>query len=216
MSKLNGKQHDKTNLFGGKNARGLYVPMTEVEQEAVSRLIEADELVLIIHGWGQQDKPQIILGDHRIGVKFRMTFNRPTAPMEVYFFDLELKTRTGISLCKERLPCEVGGQPLQVMAGIFLDLQWDIAIHSMDPKLVKALVPGARGLTSRRQDRDTGLMTTEGNMKLNGRQRKALRDLDEGNAKMRAEDTVKAVKATRKSGYQVKKRGNALIAPDLK
>ena len=121
-----GHQTDDTNLFGGKNPRGLYVPMSEDEQEVVHRLVEAEDLVLIIHGWGHLDKPRFLVGDHRIGVQFRLSFNRPSTPMDVWFFDLELRTRTGISLVKERLPVMYGGKPIQVCAGVFLDMQWTL------------------------------------------------------------------------------------------
>lgn len=219
MSKKNhvnlGKQHDRTNLFGGKNARGLYVPISEDEQEVLLRLVEAEDLVLIIHGWGKLERPRFLVGDHRFAVQFRLTFNRPATPMPVYFFDLELKTRAGMSLCKNRLPCIYNGRPVMVQAGMFLDMQWDIALHSMDPRLVKMLKPGALGLTSRRQDKDTGEMTMQGNMKLDSNQRAALYELDQAQAAHRQQDTHQVVDATKRAGYDVKQDGGNLIAPDL-
>lgn len=210
-----GHQDDKTNLFGGKNPRGLYVPMSEDEQEVITRLVEAEDLVLIIHGWGHLDKPRFLVGDHRIGVQFRLTFNRPAAPTDVWFFDLELKTRTGISLVKERLPVIYNGKPVQVCAGMFLNMQWDIALHSMNPRLVKLLKPGAYGLTSRRQDKDSGEMTAQGNMKLDGNQKRALAALEADQARGRAEAAKQAVKATVKAGYEVKVTADGLKADDL-
>lgn len=210
-----GHQHDKTNLFGGANPRGLYVPISEDEQEVVLRLVEAEDLELIIHGWGKLERPRFLVGDHRIGVQFRLTFNRPAVPTDVWFFDLELKTRTGISLVKERLPVIYAGKPVQVCAGMFLDMQWDIALHSMDPRLVRLLKPGAFGLTSRRQDRDTGVMTSQGNMKLDGNQRRALAELEAAQAKGRAEATEQAVEATIKAGYKVTKTKKGIKAPDI-
>lgn len=209
------KQDAPTNLFGGKNARGLYVPMSEDEQEAIHRLVEMQDMVLVIHGWGYLDKPRLLVGDHRVGVNFRLTFNRPETPMDVWFFDLELRTRTGLTLVKERLPAVYNGKPVQVMAGMYLDMQWDIAIHSMDPKLVKMLKPGALGLTSRRQDKDTGEMTTQGNMKLDSEQQRALHDLEHAQAAMRKEDTQKVVNATLKAGFSVKATKDGPQAPDL-
>ena len=211
-----GQQHDKTNLFGGKNPRGLYVPMSEDEQEVVHRLVEAEDLVLIIHGWGHLDRPRFLVGDHRIGVQFRLTFNRPAAPTPVWFFDLELRTRTGISLVKERLPTIYAGKPVQVCAGMYLDMQWDIALHSMDPRLVKLLKPGAYGLTSRRQDKDTGEMTAQGNMKLDGNQKRALAELEASQARGRAEQAKQVVEATAKAGYKVEKTAEGIKAPDVK
>lgn len=210
-----GHQHDKTNLFGGKNAHGLYVPMSEIEQEAIVRLVEAQDLVLFIHGWGRLDKPRFLVGDHRIGVQFRLTFHKPAAPMPVYFFDLELQTRAGLSLVRERLPTIYDGKPVSVMAGIYLDMQWDIAIHSMDPRLVKMLMPGTIGLTSRRQDKDTGEMTARGNMKLDDNQAEALHQLEAAQAANRASAAKQVVEATIKAGYKVKRTRKGVEAEDL-
>lgn len=208
-------KHGGTNIFGGKNRRGLYVPMSEDEQEVIHRLVEAEDIQLIIHGWGVLDKPRFLIGDHRIGVQFKMSFNRPSTPTPVWFFDLELKTRAGISLCRERLPSIYNGKPVNVCAGMFLDMQWDIAIHSMDPRLVKLLKPGATGLTSRRQDKDTKEMTAEGNMQLTAKQKKVLHELEAAQAANRAEDVQQVVKATVKAGYEVKKTKGGYKAPDL-
>lgn len=210
-----GKQDEATNLFGGKNAHGLYVPMSEDEQEVIHRLVEAEDLVLVIHGWGTLDKPRFLVGDHRIGVQFKLSFNRPAAPTDVWFFDLELKTRTGICLVKERLPVAYGGKPVQVCAGMYLEMQWDIALHSMDPRLVKILKPGTIGLTSRRQDKDTGEMTSQGNMKLDGNQKAALAILEASQAANRAEDAKAAIKVTQKAGYTVKHTRKGFEAPDV-
>jgi hypothetical protein len=210
-----GDRHGGSNIFGGSNRRGLYVPMSEDEQEVIHRLVEAEDIQLIIHGWGTLDRPRFLVGDHRIGVRFRLTFNRPAAPMPVWFFDLELRTRTGITLVKERLPSIYNGQPVQVAAGTFLDMQWDIALHSMDPRLVKLLKPGAIGLTSRRQDKDTGEMTAEGNMKLTPKQRATLHEMERAYAENRAADTAQVVKATKEAGYEIKKTKGGLEAPDL-
>jgi hypothetical protein len=188
-----------TNMFGGKNPLGLYVPMTEDEQEVIMRLVEAEDLLLVIHEWGVVNRPRLIVGDHRVGVRFRLDFDRPVAPMPVYYFDLELKTRTGISLHKERLPTIWGGQPIQVAAGVFFEMQWDIAIHSLDPKLVKLVKPSHTGLTSRRQDADTGDMTAQGNMVLTSKQREVLHELEAAQAEGRQENLRQAKKATERS-----------------
>jgi len=210
-----GKQLDEKNLFGGANPRGLYVPMSETEQEVLQRLVESEDIVLIIHGWGFLDRPSFLLGDHRVGVQFRLNFDRPAVPTPVWFFDLELKTRTGISLYKERMPAVLNGKPVSVCAGMFLDLQWDIAIHSMDPHLVKLLMPGHLGLTSRRQDKDTGEMTAQGNMKLSSIQKAALQELERTRVSNKAKDADEIVDATIKAGYEVKTTSKGLEAPDL-
>ena len=213
--KQTGNRHGGVNIFGGKNRRGLYVPMSEDEQEVIHRLVDSEDIRLIIHGWGTLEHPKFLVGDHRVGVQFRLTFHKPAAPTPVYFFDLELRTRTGITLCKERLPTIYNGQPVSVCAGMFLDMQWDIAMHSIDPRLVKLLKPGAIGLTSRRQDKDTGEMTAKGNMQLDAKQRKALRELEEAQAATRAGDVQEIVKATVRAGYEVKRTDQGYEAPDL-
>ena len=38
------------------------------------------------------------------------------------------------------------------MEGLEIDMVWDISIRSLDPNLVRAVKPSAKGLTSRLQD----------------------------------------------------------------
>lgn len=166
------------NAFGGGNPNGLYVPMSEVEQEAVSRLVSAKDLRVIIVGWGHHDSPSITFGDARVQIQFRTTFNKPEIPMGVRHFDLELHTHSGELIFKSRESVVYGGQPLLVGAGLSLDMVWDIQIKAMDPALVKRLVPSAIGLTSRRIDKDTKAITTTGNMQVNDTLKTVLRDLE--------------------------------------
>lgn len=175
-----------TNLFGGKNAGSLYTPMSEVEQETVARLVESGDLRVIIVGWGYVDRPRITFGDMRISIPFRLHFDRPEAPVPVHHLDLELRTGSGVLLFRDRQPTVYGGNPIMVAQGVFMDLVWDIAVKSIDPALVKAVVPGAVGLTSRFQDRDTGEMTLTGNMTLSASERAVLRTLREGEAAAKA------------------------------
>ena len=77
--------------------------------------------------------------------------------------------------------------------GVFLDLVWDIAVRSVDPNLVKAVVPGATGLTSRLQDKDTGLLTLTGNMRLSTQEKQALKRLRNAEAMAKA-DTARRVR----------------------
>ena len=42
-----------SNIFGGKG-KALYVPMSEIEQEFISRLVESNELHVLIHDWGHE------------------------------------------------------------------------------------------------------------------------------------------------------------------
>ena len=93
--------------------------------------------------------------------------------------------------------------------------EWDIAIHSMDPRLVKLLKPGAFGLTSRRQDKDTGEMTSQGNMKLDSAQKAVLAHLEASQAAVRADGVKQVIKATEMAGYEVKRTKKGSIAEDI-
>jgi len=173
------------NAFGGGNANSLYVPMSETEQEALSRLVAAGDLRVVIVGWGHVERPRISFGDARIGIRFGLDFNRPEVPMAVSYFDLELRTGSGLLLFRERQKTLYNDQPILVAAGVHLELAWDIAIQMMDPRLVKALVPGAIGLTSRLLDKDTGQATLDGNMRLDSDKKRLLRQIREGEARVR-------------------------------
>jgi len=72
---------------------------------------------------------------------------------------------------------------------------WDIALSHMSPHIVRMFKPGARGLTSRLQDRDTGEMTVTGNMTVNSEDRKILQKLKEGEALVKQLDAEKRAKA---------------------
>lgn len=197
MTKLQGIEIKDQNTFGGKNPTSLYVPMTEIEQEVIERLIVADDLEISIQGWGVVQNPELSFGDKRVSLHFRMNFDSPPVPMDVHFFDMELRTRAGIVLLKKRYSTLVGmGQPIQVCAGMFLDLAWDIAIDHMSPELVKALMPGTLGLTSRRLDKDTGQKTLLGNMSLDANQRGILHAVEKSASKARVDDVQEAVKVT--------------------
>lgn len=184
-----------SNIFGGKNPNSLYVPMSETEQEALSRLVEAGLLQVIVHGWGYFDAPKAIFGDGQIMIPLSMTFDRPETPMAVSYFDLELRTRTGISLFREKQTTEYAGQPLMISAGVSLDMVWHIGIRAMDPALVKSLVPGAKGLTSRLIDKDTGALTATGNMKMNTAKRRILESVRRGEASVRQSNREAVAKA---------------------
>jgi hypothetical protein len=192
------------NPFGGANVNSLYVPLSETEQEVLSRLVEADDLEVVIHGWGILHRPQILFGDLRVSIMFRLDFNAPAVPQPVHYFDLELRTRAGMTLFKERQPTVYGGKPLQVAAGVSVDLAWDIALHHIDPKIVKAIKPGAVGLTSRRLDKETGEPTFKGNMDLSGAQKKLLRIMREGEDRVRKDDAKKVLRATQDAGDEIK------------
>jgi len=184
------------NIFGGGNPHSLYVPLTDVEQEVLSRLITSKDVVVHILGWGYVDNPRIDdPGDARVRIQFRLNFDKPEVPMPVHFFDLELRTRAGVLLFRKKYPTVYNNQPVQVAAGMFLDLVWDIAIRNLDPALVKMVKPGATGLTSRLQDRDTKDFTLSGNMQLTPEKECVLRTLRQGEERMKAYDRQK-VKGT--------------------
>jgi len=206
----------ETNMFGGKNPLGLYVPMTDDEMDALDRMIQSNDLELIIHGWGRLDKPRIKFGDLRVAINFRLDFNAPDKPMEVHFFDLELRVRDSkITLFRKRMAASVNGKPLIIQSGMFLEMVWDIAIDHIDPKLVKMYLPGLHGMTSRRLDRDSGERTLMGNMTLNETQKNHIRFLEQQNARIRLEDAKEAVKVTKNAGYEVKQTDKGPEAPDV-
>lgn len=189
-----------TNILGGKNAGSLYVPMSEDEQEALTRLIEADDLEVVVVGWGILTKPKVTLGDKRLAVRFTLNFNAPDVPMKVWFFDMELRTRSGLILHAERHPTLYGNEPLTVHSGISMDLVWDIAIDRIPPAVVKMIKPGSVGLTSRFTDRDTGEYDPKGgNMNLSPEQKAALMAVQTGAAKVRADDQKKVAKVSKKA-----------------
>lgn len=206
------------NMFGGKNKNGLYVPMSETEQEVLERLIQSDDLYMEVHGWGTVNRlDKVSYGDHRLSVYFTLSFDRPAVPVEVHFFDLELKTRAGLSLCKQRMPLLFpNGNKLMAGAGLVYNLAWDIAIDHMDPQLVKALNPGATGLTSRRQDRDTKDFTRTGNMQLNENQRRAIQLIEMGEQRVRKEVLKEQIDASVKTGLEVKKTSDGIVSPTPK
>lgn len=179
------------NIFGGGNAQSIYVPMSDVEQEAIARLVESNDLRVHIVGWGVVHRPRVTFGDARLAIAFRLHFDRPEVPMALPYIDLELRTGAGELLFKDRQSTQYGGQPLLVASGVFFDLVWDVAIQHIDPKLVKALVPNAIGLTSRIIDKDTGNITVEGNMKLDAKAKQTLYGLRKAERKIRMSDGKK-------------------------
>lgn len=178
------------NPLGGGNPNSLYVPMSETEQEVIDRLIQSDDLLIEVHGWGTVYQPRVTLGDLRLTCTFRLDFDRPEPPgVSVFWFDLELKTRAGLSLFgPDRLPTVYDNKPIQVAAGMYYDLAWDIAIQKIDPKIVKMLKPAAIGFTS-----------AEGNRNLNPRLKKLYQHVRAGEAKVRQFDQQQAAKAVRRS-----------------
>ena len=191
----------KTNIFGGKNPHGAYVPLTEDEQEVLQRIVDSKDVELVVHGWTTLQEPAITFGDLRVCVKFRLNFSSGR-PMPVHYFDLELRLISGESIFRQRMPVDVNGQPVTVGHGAgvdYLDLAWDIAIDHMDPSFVKRVKPGAIGLTSRRLDKDTKERTFSGNMKLTNQQGNWLNSMERGAKEIREDDLKKVDKALEKA-----------------
>jgi len=187
------------NPFGGI-AGSMYTPMSEDEQEVLDRLVASRDLDVIIKGWGfirgvQAGKT----GDLRIAIPLALDFDRPEVPVPVHYFDLELRTGSGILLFAERQSTIYNNAPIMIGAGTSLQMVWDIAIKHMDPKLVKALKPGALGLTSRWIDKDTGDITMYGNTRMSAKDKALLRNLRRGEAASRQDTAQKAVRASKAS-----------------
>ena len=131
-----------------------------------------------------------------MGVRFRLDFPEGMAPTPMPSLDLELQRHNGETVFREKKAlAPPGAQAPLAIGGSFFELQWDIAIHSMDPAFVKAIKPGAMGLTSRRIDRDSGERTAEGNMQLSSVQKAALAHVEAGAARIREQDAVATASA---------------------
>ena len=180
-----------------------YTPMSDIEREVVSRLVEAGDLEIHIKGWGMIPNPRVIIGDFRIGMHFRMNFDKPEVPVPVHYFDMELKTGSGLLLFKERQSVLYNNRPIQIAAGVYFDMVWEIAVNSMDPKIVKMVKPGARGLTSANFDKDTGDLTMFGNRtglsSTDKAQLHKVRTYEEWNRGDTKEQSVKATKMAAKA-----------------
>jgi len=187
---------DDQNRFGGKNPLSEYVPMSDDEQEVLDRLVSTKELEVHVVGWGFIASPTVKFGDKRISIPIRLDFNAPDIPVDVHYFDLELRTHSGLVLYAERQPTLYGGKPLSIGSGTTLDMVWDIALSHMSPHIVKMFKPGAKGLTSRLQDRDSGEMTLTGNMELKSEDVKALRKIRKGETLVKHLDAEKLKKVT--------------------
>ena len=183
---------DDRNMFGGKNPRGLYVPMSEDEQEVLERLVQSKDLVLDIKGWAVLENPKLIVGDLRVGIPFTLKFSGGMT--RIQFLDLELKKANGMLIFKQRMPVH---PPLDAMDGMEVGLQWDIAIDHMDPEFVKLIKPGAMGITSRRLDKETGERTATGNMLLDATGRRILNQVDEDAKRTRQQDAAEVAAISR-------------------
>jgi len=186
------------NRFGGKNPFGLYVPMTDTEQEILLRLVESQSLRVVIPMLKETVVPtKVGYGDKRVAITFPVAFKGVAQSIKT--LEVELWAQGVLLLKKSYLVADEVGNARMVGEGVAWELQWDIAIDHMDPKLVKALKPGAFGLTSKRLDKDTGDRTFLGNMTLDNSDQKALRFLEKGEEKVRVDSDVEvAIAETKK------------------
>lgn len=191
---------DKRNPFGGKNPHGMYVPLTDDELEVIERLVLSGEFKIIVRGWGRVENfqlgrydratyagaPIITFGDKRISFYFRMNYTAPAVPQPNWYFDMEVWA-LGHKLFEQRMPTEHGGQPIQIVAGIFNDFALDIALDQIDPRIVKEIKPKAIGLTTR-----------QGNMRLDLAGQRLLASTRAGEKAVREMSAEDARKATEK------------------
>jgi hypothetical protein len=188
------------NRFGGGAQNSLYVPMSDVEQEVLARLAESGDLRVHVLEWGVINKPVVTVGDLRLSMILPLCFTAPEPPgIPLYHLDLELRTGTGLLLHKARESVTYAGQPVMAAAGVDMVFVWDIAVAAIDPAVVKAVKPGAVGLTSRLQDRDTKEMTLEGNMRLSTDDRRMLHIVRNAEAQVRQRSAIQAAEAAAKT-----------------
>lgn len=174
-----------------------YTKLSEIEQEFLERMTASQNFVVHILGWGYVENPRVKFGDLRLGLEFRLNFVKPENPVPVHYFDMELRTRSGILLFKERQSCMYDGKPVLVGAGLFFDLAWDIAITAIDPKLIKMVMPNTLGLTSRFIDKETQELSLYGNTKLSALDKKHLERMRVAEAISKKDTKDKAAKATK-------------------
>lgn len=189
------------NIFGGGNPNSVYTPMSEDEQEVLARLVAENDFHVHIVGWGWVHRPAVTFGDLRVRVPISITFNAPTPPIPVSTLTVELWTPRWQEgpLFRKEYDIRQGGLPIPIGAGYNLVFVWDIAVKHMDPRLVKALKPGASGLTSRWIDRDTGQFTDLGNTRMSAIQKAALNNLRHGEAFVQQNDVRRLLQAKKAS-----------------
>ena len=146
------------NPFGGGNANSLYFPMSEDEQETLDRIFEEGGLKVLIEAkspntneplCGYIDNPRITYGDARVQIPIDITFSSPVVFIPVYTMEMTLIRDCGRVLFSKEYSVLYAGQPEMIGQGTQLAMVWDFAIREINPELVKAVKPGALGLTTR-------------------------------------------------------------------
>lgn len=189
------------NPFGGGNPRSLYTPMSEDEQEVLSRLIDADELFIDVVGWGRVHKfHKVIFGDANLDIQFFISFSRPQVHIPLHHLDLQLRMRSrpDLILIRKRYPFN---PPQMVGEGATLGLGWTISIRKMSSRFVKMIKRGAIGLTTR-----------EGNRHLDSDKAKLLRFLRNQEEKVRKSHEADVAVAEDRAEEDVK-AGRVLTLP---
>ena len=205
MTNINGMKTDTNkkrgkNTFGGGNENSLYIPMSDIEQEFIARLVEQGEILVEFHGWGTV-QPIVTFGDKIIHAHIKILFdNAPPPPGKpVPFFDMDLRTQSGISLYRQKMPTSYGNTPISISNEVELEMVWDIALKYIDPKLIKLLMPQVRGFTTRLEDRDTHNITVTGNMRLNKDQVKSAHSLHQSEKNIKVYDEKKLTESINKT-----------------
>ena len=187
------------NAFGGGNEISLYIPISEIEQEFISRLVETGEIVVVLHGWGKIP-PRVTFGHKTLHAHIKFLFDKAPPPpgVSVPFFDMELKTQSGISLYRQKMPTSYDNNPIRVSNEVELEMVWDIALRYIDPKLIKTLMPSVTGFTTRLEDRDNHDITVTGNMRLNRELTQKAIELRNEEQKLKVYDEKKLEEAVKK------------------
>lgn len=166
------------NPLGGKNPHGLYVPLTDVEREAIERVGERG-IVVHVEGWGSYQATGFHVGEHRVGVEFPLRRLGPLAA-EARDLQIQVSTEDGIPLFACVQSVVMNGAVAVLGPGDEVGITMEIEVHHCNPEPVKQLT-GATGLTSRRQDPHTGSWDGAGNMKLDEAGLRALHQLNVSN-----------------------------------
>jgi hypothetical protein len=197
------------NPFGGKNPHGMYVPLTDVEMEVLLRLAQEGEFKLVVKGWkeftnfilvpystvrmidpSQPIAPHslVTFGDKRISFYFSIVVpDNDSVPRKNFYFDMEVWAK-GFLLFSQRMPTQIGGEPIAIFDRAFWNLALDVALDMIDPAIVKAIKPATVGLTTR-----------QGNMHLDTSHQKMLHMLKLGEKSVRDESKQEAAVVTNKA-----------------
>jgi hypothetical protein len=184
------------NILGGKNESFAYAPLSEDEQDAINRLIDANDLQIEVVGFGMVNifdrKP--VLGDAVLSIDFTIPFTKPEFYLPVYYLDLSLQIRTGEEIFRQKLSL---GDPIMVKSGEVFSMNWVIQFKKLDPFIVKRVKSGTVGLTNR----------YDGSWKLTEDQRELFRVIEAGKAnieKLNKQDLDKALSKEKESHTAIK------------